>query len=72
MHPTLPTLALAVAALTPGATATCTSTVTLDFILLDGDATAAALENDITTDLAKVGITVNARYFAALRACGPS
>ena len=36
--------------------------VTLDFILLDGDATAAALEDDIATDLAKVGITVNARY----------
>ena len=35
--------------------------VTLDFILLDGDATAAALEDDIATDLAKVGITVNAR-----------
>ena len=46
--------------------------VTLDFILLDGDATAAALEDDIATDLAKVGITVNARYGAALRAWCPS
>ena len=47
-----------------GAGAACDAT-TLDFILLEGDATAAALEDDISSDLAKVGITVNARYVVA-------
>jgi hypothetical protein len=34
---------------------------TLDFIVLDTDATLAVLEDDIRADLAKVGITVNTR-----------
>ena len=38
--------------------------VTLDFILLDGDASHAAIEDDIRADLAKVGITAVARPLA--------
>ena len=33
----------------------------VDFILLEGDATLAAVEDDIRADLEKVGITVNRR-----------
>ena len=59
MRSAVPTLALA-AMMTSEAAASCDK-VTLDFILLDGDATAKALEDDIAADLAKVGVTVNAR-----------
>lgn len=33
----------------------------VDFIILEGDATSKAIEDDIVVDLAKVGITVNTR-----------
>ena len=58
-------LILVLAALMAAETVAQCDTVTLDFILLEGDATAAALEDDISSDLAKVGITVNARYVVA-------
>ena len=35
--------------------------LTVDFIVNEGDATARAIEDDIVSDLAKVGITVNTR-----------
>ena len=60
MRSAVSTLALAAMMASEAAAASCDS-VKLDFILLDGDATAAALEDDIAADLAKVGITVNAR-----------
>jgi len=34
----------------------------LDFIVLEGEATQRAIEDDIAEDLAKIGITVNARF----------
>ena len=34
----------------------------LDFIVLEGEATLRAIEDDIAEDLAKVGITVNPRF----------
>lgn len=34
----------------------------LDFIVLEGEATLAAIEDDIAEDLAKIGITVNPRF----------
>lgn len=49
-------LALAVAQVAAGC-----NQVTLDFVLLDGDATSAAMVDDITADLAVVGISVNTR-----------
>ena len=36
----------------------------LDFIVLEGDATSKAIEDDIVSDLKKVGITVNTRLLA--------
>ena len=39
----------------------CATQHTVDFIMLEGDATLAALEDDIRADLAKVGVTVNKR-----------
>ena len=42
--------------------ATDCNAVTLDFVLLDGDASAEAIQDDIAADLAKVGISINARY----------
>lgn len=35
--------------------------VTVDFIVNEGDATARAIEDDIVSDLAKLGIKVNTR-----------
>ena len=35
--------------------------MTVDFIVLEGDATSMAIEDDIVADLARVGITVNTR-----------
>lgn len=40
---------------------TCTSQ-SLDFIVLKGDATLAAIEDDIRADLQKVGISVTTRF----------
>lgn len=37
---------------------------TLDFIINEGDATHEAIADDIASDLAKVGLTVNARYLS--------
>lgn len=52
---------LVLAALTAQARAECTPT-TLDFVVLQGDATAAAIEDDIRADLAEVGINAVARF----------
>ena len=38
--------------------------MTLDFIVNEGDATAKAIEDDIVSDLSKVGITVNTRLLS--------
>ena len=65
-------LILVLAALMAAETVAQCDTVTLDFILLEGDATAAALEDDISSDLAKVGITVNARYVVARLFAAPA
>ena len=35
---------------------------TLDFIVQEGDALLAAIEDDVRADLAKIGITVNVRF----------
>ena len=53
---------LLVAWLVAHAHATDCSAVTLDFVLHDGDASAEAIQDDIAADLAKVGISINARY----------
>jgi len=37
------------------------NSLAVDFIILDGDATITALEDDIRADLEKVGVTVNLR-----------
>merc|ERR1719456_1258970 len=38
--------------------------MTVDFIILEGDATAKAIEDDIAADLAKVGVNVTTRMMA--------
>eukprot|EP01063_Lacrimia_lanifica_P037866 TRINITY_DN7917_c0_g1_i2.p2 TRINITY_DN7917_c0_g1~~TRINITY_DN7917_c0_g1_i2.p2 ORF type:complete len:529 (+),score=216.26 TRINITY_DN7917_c0_g1_i2:43-1587(+) len=52
---------LAAAGVAAGATGDDCRKHAVDFIILDGDATVAAIEDDIRAELAKVGITVTAR-----------
>ncbi|KAH8064924.1 bacterial extracellular solute-binding protein [Aureococcus anophagefferens] len=54
-------LALALSGASTAAAADCKAT-TLDFLVLDGDATFAAIEDDIRANLAEVGITATARF----------
>ena len=42
----------------------CKEQLNVDFIVLQGDATLAALEDDIRTNLEQVGVTVNTRFLA--------
>ena len=56
-------VAALVAAAAPGVYGDCNS-LEVDFILLEGDATLLAIEDDIRADLEQVGVTVNRRLLA--------